>query len=229
MTGAGGDRIKRSPAVSPRQSEEQKHASSEFARRSDSLRASPSHSRFPPASPGRHAGSVAHQKALAGRRWRGPAGTVAYHADLRQTPARWGRRRGAHGNRAGEYHVQRRRQHRRLVLHAEQQRGSTCTLSVGNVAAGDGNHTATFAATVSNPLPGGVSQIVNTATVTDNGASAPIPHRATTRRSDTTPVTRRLPICRSPRATAESRWRRWQRCLHTDYPISATAARRAWC
>jgi len=67
--------------------------------------------------------------------------------------------------------------------------GSTCTLSVGNVAAGDGNHTATFAVTVSNPLPGGVSQIVNTATVTDNGASGADPTPGNNSASDTTPVT----------------------------------------
>src|SRR5204863_532785 len=49
--------------------------------------------------------------------------------------------------------------------------GSTCTLAVGAVVAGDGNHTATFAITVANPLSGTVTQIANTATIADDGTN----------------------------------------------------------
>jgi len=67
--------------------------------------------------------------------------------------------------------------------------GSTCTLAVGTVAAGDGNHTATFAVTVLNPLPAGVTQIANTATIADNGANGTDPTPGDNSSSDTTPVT----------------------------------------
>ena len=43
--------------------------------------------------------------------------------------------------------------------------GSTCTLPAGTLPAGGGNQTATFAVTVDNPLPVGVKQISNTASI----------------------------------------------------------------
>jgi uncharacterized repeat protein (TIGR01451 family) len=66
--------------------------------------------------------------------------------------------------------------------------GSTCTLTIGAVAAGSGNQTATFAVTVANPLPGGVTQIANTATIADDGTNGTDPTPANNSGSDTTPV-----------------------------------------
>jgi uncharacterized repeat protein (TIGR01451 family) len=67
--------------------------------------------------------------------------------------------------------------------------GSTCTLAVGSVAAGGGSQTATFAVTVGNPLPGGVTQITNTATIADDGTNGTDPTPGNNTGSDTTPVT----------------------------------------
>jgi uncharacterized repeat protein (TIGR01451 family) len=67
--------------------------------------------------------------------------------------------------------------------------GSTCTLAVGSLAAGSGNQTATFAVTVVNPLPAGVTQISNTATIADDGTNGTDPTPANNTGSDTTPVT----------------------------------------
>lgn len=47
--------------------------------------------------------------------------------------------------------------------------GNTCTLAIGNVAAGNAGSTKTFAVTVVNPLPAGVTSISNTATIADDG------------------------------------------------------------
>ena len=66
--------------------------------------------------------------------------------------------------------------------------GSTCTLAVGGLSAGGGDHTATFAATVDNPLPGSVTEIANTATIADDGAGGADPTPANNSGSDTTPV-----------------------------------------
>src|SRR5205085_446496 len=46
--------------------------------------------------------------------------------------------------------------------------GSTCTLTIGGLVAGSGNLTATFAVTAVNPLPAGVTQISNTASIADD-------------------------------------------------------------
>jgi uncharacterized repeat protein (TIGR01451 family) len=67
--------------------------------------------------------------------------------------------------------------------------GSTCTLAIGALAAGGGNQTATFAVTVINPVPGGVTQITNTASIADDGANGTDPTPADNSGSDTTPVT----------------------------------------
>ncbi len=65
--------------------------------------------------------------------------------------------------------------------------GSTCTLAVGAVATlGNGN--ATFAVTVVSPVPAGVAQISNTASVADDGAGGADPTPANNTASDTTPV-----------------------------------------
>jgi uncharacterized repeat protein (TIGR01451 family) len=67
--------------------------------------------------------------------------------------------------------------------------GSTCTLAIGGLAAGGGSQTATFAVTVGNPLPGGVTQISNTAGIADDGANGTDPTPGNNSGSDTTPVT----------------------------------------
>lgn len=66
--------------------------------------------------------------------------------------------------------------------------GSTCTLTVGAVAGGGGTGTATFAVTVNNPIPAGVTQISNTATVADDGTNGADPTPASNSDTDTTPI-----------------------------------------
>jgi uncharacterized repeat protein (TIGR01451 family) len=66
--------------------------------------------------------------------------------------------------------------------------GSTCTLTIGALAAGGGNQTATFAVTVDDPLPGGVTQISNTASISDDGANGTDPTPGDNSDSDATPV-----------------------------------------
>jgi uncharacterized repeat protein (TIGR01451 family) len=66
--------------------------------------------------------------------------------------------------------------------------GSTCTLAIGTLAAGGGSQTATFATTVVNPVPGGVTQISNTASIADDGTHGTDPTPANNVGSDTTPV-----------------------------------------
>jgi uncharacterized repeat protein (TIGR01451 family) len=66
--------------------------------------------------------------------------------------------------------------------------GSTCTLAIGTLVAASGNQTATFAATVDNPLAGGVSQIDNTASIADDGTQGADPAPGNNSASDTTPV-----------------------------------------
>jgi uncharacterized repeat protein (TIGR01451 family) len=72
--------------------------------------------------------------------------------------------------------------------------GSTCTLSVGGLAAGGGNQTATFAVTAVNPVPAGVTQLSNTAGVADDGANGTDPTPGNNSGSDTTPVTGAQPF-----------------------------------
>jgi hypothetical protein len=52
--------------------------------------------------------------------------------------------------------------------------GTICTLAVGPLAA-NGNGARTFAVNVNDPLPAGVSQITNTATISDDGQNGPDP------------------------------------------------------
>jgi uncharacterized repeat protein (TIGR01451 family) len=65
--------------------------------------------------------------------------------------------------------------------------GTICTTLVDSLAPNDGG-TATFALTVDNPLPSGVTQIANTASIGDDGASGPDPTPQNNVSSDTTPV-----------------------------------------
>jgi large repetitive protein len=67
--------------------------------------------------------------------------------------------------------------------------GSTCTLAIGALNGGGANSTATFALTVVNPVPAGVAQISNTASVADDGTNGADPTPANNSASDTTPVT----------------------------------------
>jgi uncharacterized repeat protein (TIGR01451 family) len=71
--------------------------------------------------------------------------------------------------------------------------GSSCTLAIGAVAMGGGS-SATFAVTAVNPLPAGVSQISNTASIADDGSHGADPTPANNTASDTTPVTGAQPF-----------------------------------
>jgi uncharacterized repeat protein (TIGR01451 family) len=66
--------------------------------------------------------------------------------------------------------------------------GSTCTLSLGVLPAGGGSLTVTFAVTTTNPIPAGVIQIANSATISDNGTNGTDPTPGNNTGSDTTPI-----------------------------------------
>jgi uncharacterized repeat protein (TIGR01451 family) len=65
--------------------------------------------------------------------------------------------------------------------------GSTCTLAIGSVAAAAGG-SATFAVTVDDPLPGGVTEVSNSASIADDGANGSDPNAGNNSAADTTPV-----------------------------------------
>jgi uncharacterized repeat protein (TIGR01451 family) len=65
--------------------------------------------------------------------------------------------------------------------------GSTCTLVIGSLPAGVSN-AATFAVTVAKPMPSGVTQIVNTAVIGDDGTNGSDPTPPNNNSSDNTPV-----------------------------------------
>jgi uncharacterized repeat protein (TIGR01451 family) len=67
--------------------------------------------------------------------------------------------------------------------------GSTCTNTIGSVNGGGATGSRTFAVTVINPVPAGVTQISNTATIADDAANGTDPTPANNSASDTTPVT----------------------------------------
>src|SRR6185436_6161567 len=67
--------------------------------------------------------------------------------------------------------------------------GSTCTLAIGTLAGGGATSTATFAVTVANPVPAGVTQISNTASIADNGTNGTDPTPGNNSGSDATPLT----------------------------------------
>jgi uncharacterized repeat protein (TIGR01451 family) len=66
--------------------------------------------------------------------------------------------------------------------------GVTCTLAIGNLAAG-GTGAATFAVTVDNPLAAGVTQLDNAVVVADDGTNGPDPTPGDNTGTDTTPIT----------------------------------------
>jgi uncharacterized repeat protein (TIGR01451 family) len=65
--------------------------------------------------------------------------------------------------------------------------GSVCTFNVGSLAAG-ASGSATFIVTVVNPLPAGVTQIANSATIGDDGSNGPDPNPGDNTGGDNTPV-----------------------------------------
>ncbi|MEZ5145347.1 MAG: SdrD B-like domain-containing protein [Acidimicrobiales bacterium] len=65
--------------------------------------------------------------------------------------------------------------------------GTTCTLTVGSLAAG-ASGSRTFAVTAVSPLPAGVTQLSNTVSVADDGTNGPDPTPGNNTGSDTTPV-----------------------------------------
>ena len=66
--------------------------------------------------------------------------------------------------------------------------GSTCTLAVGAVAGASGPANATFAVDVADPIPPGVIQIANTASIADDGAAGVDPVPADNVGADATPI-----------------------------------------
>ncbi len=66
--------------------------------------------------------------------------------------------------------------------------GTTCTLAIGNLAAGAAAGSLSFALTVDTPLPAGVDQIANTARIDDDGSNGPDPNPGNNQAGDTTPV-----------------------------------------
>ncbi|MEM1177831.1 MAG: hypothetical protein AAGM22_05775 [Acidobacteriota bacterium] len=65
--------------------------------------------------------------------------------------------------------------------------GTTCVLSIGPVAAGAGG-SAAFAVIVDSPLPSGVDQIANSASIADDGTNGPDQDPSNNDDSDQTPV-----------------------------------------
>jgi uncharacterized repeat protein (TIGR01451 family) len=65
--------------------------------------------------------------------------------------------------------------------------GTLCTLPIGDLVAG-GNGLASFAVTVDDPVPAGVVEIANTASIGDDGANGADPNPADNSDGDSTPV-----------------------------------------
>ncbi|MCG8463210.1 MAG: DUF11 domain-containing protein, partial [Holophagales bacterium] len=65
--------------------------------------------------------------------------------------------------------------------------GTVCELAVGAVAGGEGG-SATFAVTIDDPLPDGVEQVTNSATIGDDGANGDDPDPSNNEDQDQTPV-----------------------------------------
>lgn len=66
--------------------------------------------------------------------------------------------------------------------------GSSCTYSVGTLNGGDSG-SVNFAVTVDNPLPGGVTELNNTVTISDDGNNGPDIDTSNNSGNDNTPVT----------------------------------------
>jgi uncharacterized repeat protein (TIGR01451 family) len=71
--------------------------------------------------------------------------------------------------------------------------GSTCTFSVGDLPGAGTSGETTFAVTLTATLPAGVTEIVNTATIADDGAGGPDAHPADNSATETTPITGAAP------------------------------------
>jgi uncharacterized repeat protein (TIGR01451 family) len=71
--------------------------------------------------------------------------------------------------------------------------GATCTLAIGSVGAGSGNQNAVFAVTVAAALPGGVTQISNSASIADDGANGTDTTPGNNSASDMTPLSGAAP------------------------------------
>ncbi len=67
--------------------------------------------------------------------------------------------------------------------------GTPCTLAVGALAGGGASGSATFAVTVINPVPAGVTEISNSASIADDGANGTDSNPGNNSATDTTPVT----------------------------------------
>lgn len=66
--------------------------------------------------------------------------------------------------------------------------GSACTIAIGTVAAGAPADTVLFAVTVSNPVPAGLDDIVNTVTIADDGDHGPDRTPGDNSDTETTPL-----------------------------------------
>ena len=66
--------------------------------------------------------------------------------------------------------------------------GSTCTIAIGDVAAG-ANGSVIFAVTAANPVPVGVTSIANTVVIADDGTHGTDPNPGDNTSTDTTPIT----------------------------------------
>ena len=71
--------------------------------------------------------------------------------------------------------------------------GSVCSLSIGGLAGGGGADSAAFAVTVDNPLPAGVTQLVNGASVGDDGSNGADPTPGNNSDGDNTPISGAAP------------------------------------
>ncbi len=65
--------------------------------------------------------------------------------------------------------------------------GSACTFPVGALAGGGAGGSVTFTVTVDNPVPGGTTQMSNTATITDDGTNGADADTGNNTSTDTTP------------------------------------------
>lgn len=65
--------------------------------------------------------------------------------------------------------------------------GNTCTISIVDLDAGDSG-SVTFAVVIDNPIPAGLTQIANSASIADDGTNGPDPTPGNNNDNDTTPV-----------------------------------------
>jgi uncharacterized repeat protein (TIGR01451 family) len=66
--------------------------------------------------------------------------------------------------------------------------GSTCTFAVGSLAGGGAGGSAVFAVTAANPMPAGVKQIADSASIADDGTNGADSNPGNNSGSDTTPI-----------------------------------------